>query len=157
MAQVAAHLSITELEERFRTAKDPILARHAQVIWLLAQGHTTAQGLGGDQLRATLDRSAARPLQCRGRPRPGRPAPAQRARSERAEAGPAGAAARAPGRSAARRRAVDEPEGGAVAGRRARARDGLVPTRLGGPAANRLVDPEAAPAAREGGDARAGS
>src|SRR3954465_14132419 len=43
MAQVAAHLSITELEERFRTAKDPILARHAQVIWLLAQGHTTAQ------------------------------------------------------------------------------------------------------------------
>src|SRR4051812_26856686 len=43
MAQVAAHLSITELEERIRTAKDPILARHAQVIWLLAQGHTTAQ------------------------------------------------------------------------------------------------------------------
>src|SRR3954467_13384522 len=43
MAQVAAHLSIAELEERFRTAKDPILARHAQVIWLLAQGHTTAQ------------------------------------------------------------------------------------------------------------------
>src|SRR3954471_5255088 len=43
MAQVASHLSITELEERFRTAKDPILARHAQVIWLLAQGHTTAQ------------------------------------------------------------------------------------------------------------------
>jgi hypothetical protein len=43
MARVADHLSITELEERFRTAKDPILARHAQVIWLLAQGHTTAQ------------------------------------------------------------------------------------------------------------------
>src|SRR4029077_12144839 len=34
---------IAELEERFRSAKDPILARHAQVIWLLAQGHTTAQ------------------------------------------------------------------------------------------------------------------
>src|SRR3954471_4982472 len=43
MAQVAAHLSIAELEERFRSARDPILARHAQVIWLLAQGHTTAQ------------------------------------------------------------------------------------------------------------------
>jgi transposase len=43
MARVADHLSIAELEERFRTAKDPILARHAQVIWLLAQGHTTAQ------------------------------------------------------------------------------------------------------------------
>ena len=43
MARVAGHLSIAELEERFRSAKDPILARHAQVIWLLAQGHTTAQ------------------------------------------------------------------------------------------------------------------
>src|SRR3982751_4061637 len=73
------------------------------------------------------------------------------------EAGRAGAAARAPGRSAARWRAVDEPESGAVAGRRARARDGLGATRLGGPATDRLVDPEAAPASREGGDARAGS
>src|SRR6478672_7936172 len=43
MAQVAEHLSIAALEQRFRTAQDPILARHAQVIWLLAQGHTTAQ------------------------------------------------------------------------------------------------------------------
>ena len=43
MARVADHLSIAELEERFRSARDPILARHAQVIWLLAQGHTTAQ------------------------------------------------------------------------------------------------------------------
>src|SRR4051812_48980419 len=43
MARVADHLSIAELGERFRSAKDPILARHAQVIWLLAQGHTTAQ------------------------------------------------------------------------------------------------------------------
>src|SRR5215217_8484742 len=42
MARVAEHLGISELEERFRTAKDPILARHVQVIWLLAQGHTTA-------------------------------------------------------------------------------------------------------------------
>ena len=42
MARVAEHLSISELEERFRAAKDPILARHVQVIWLLAQGHTTA-------------------------------------------------------------------------------------------------------------------
>ena len=47
MARVADHLSISELEERFRSAKDPILARHIQarhiqVIWLLAQGHTSA-------------------------------------------------------------------------------------------------------------------
>jgi transposase len=43
MARVAEHLGISELEERFRTAKDPILARHVQVIWLLARGHTTAE------------------------------------------------------------------------------------------------------------------
>src|SRR4051812_31744412 len=43
MARVAEHLSIAELEERFRTAKDPILARHVQVIWFLAQGHTSAE------------------------------------------------------------------------------------------------------------------
>ena len=43
MARVAEHLGLSELEERFRTAKDPILARHVQVIWLLAQGHTTAE------------------------------------------------------------------------------------------------------------------
>ena len=43
MAQVAKQLSIAELEERFRTARDPILARHPQVICLLAQGHTSAQ------------------------------------------------------------------------------------------------------------------
>ena len=42
MARVADHLSISELEERFRSAKDPILARHIQVIWLLAQGRTSA-------------------------------------------------------------------------------------------------------------------
>ena len=43
MARVAEHLGLSELEERFRTAKDPILARHVQVIWLLAQGHTSAE------------------------------------------------------------------------------------------------------------------
>src|SRR5215210_8948806 len=42
MARVAEHLGLSELEERFRTATDSILARHGQVIWLLAQGHTTA-------------------------------------------------------------------------------------------------------------------
>jgi len=46
MARVAEHLSIAELEERFRTAKDPILARHVQVIWLLAQRRTCAEVAG---------------------------------------------------------------------------------------------------------------
>ena len=43
MAQVAAHLSVDDLEAGFRSAQDPTAARHFQVIWLLARGHTIAQ------------------------------------------------------------------------------------------------------------------
>src|SRR4051812_20724859 len=135
MAQVAAHLSITEVEERFRTAKDPILARHAQVIWLLAQGHTTAQvsaetSFGPRWIAQLLARYNAEGAPALGdlRQRNGRAASVLKPDLlERLR--------RAPGRSAARCRAVDEPESGAVAGRRARARDGLGATRLGGFAA----------------------
>ena len=40
MARVADHLSVSELERRFMDCADPVEARHLQVIWLLAQGHT---------------------------------------------------------------------------------------------------------------------
>ena len=40
MARVADHLSISDLEQRFRGCPDPVEARHAQAIWLLAQGYT---------------------------------------------------------------------------------------------------------------------
>ena len=40
MARVADHLSVADLEHRFRSCPDPVEARHVQVIWLLAQGHT---------------------------------------------------------------------------------------------------------------------
>ena len=40
MARVADHLSVSELERRFVDCPDPVEARHLQVIWLLAQGHT---------------------------------------------------------------------------------------------------------------------
>ena len=40
MPCVADHLSIPDLEQRFRGCLDPVEARHVQVIWLLAQGHT---------------------------------------------------------------------------------------------------------------------
>ncbi|HEX5711936.1 MAG TPA: winged helix-turn-helix domain-containing protein [Solirubrobacterales bacterium] len=43
MVQVAAHLSIAELQAGYRGSKDATLARHFQVIWLLAQGHTVAE------------------------------------------------------------------------------------------------------------------
>jgi hypothetical protein len=40
MAHVADHLSVVEVEERYRSCADVCLARHFQTIWLLAQGHT---------------------------------------------------------------------------------------------------------------------
>jgi transposase len=40
MAHVADHLSIEELEQRYRACEDACSARHFQTIWLLAQGHT---------------------------------------------------------------------------------------------------------------------
>jgi transposase len=43
MARVTAHLSVAELEARFRAARDATEARHVQAIWLLAQGRTIAE------------------------------------------------------------------------------------------------------------------
>ena len=43
MVQVADHLSVAELQAGYRGSKDAILARHYQVIWLLAQGRTVAE------------------------------------------------------------------------------------------------------------------
>src|SRR5215210_2965834 len=42
MARVAGHLRVEDLEAGFRSARDPTAARHFQVIWLLARGHTIA-------------------------------------------------------------------------------------------------------------------
>ncbi len=43
MARVADHLSVTELQAGYRGSKEAALARHYQVIWLLAQGRTVAE------------------------------------------------------------------------------------------------------------------
>jgi transposase len=43
MAHVVDHLSIEELEERYRTCRDGCTARHYQTIRLLAEGHTIAE------------------------------------------------------------------------------------------------------------------
>jgi transposase len=43
MARVADHLSVTELQASYRGSKDATLARHYQVIWLLAQGRTVGE------------------------------------------------------------------------------------------------------------------
>src|SRR5215831_7966984 len=43
MAHVADHLSIDELEQRYRACEDVCEARHYHAIWLLAQGHTIVE------------------------------------------------------------------------------------------------------------------
>lgn len=43
MARVADHLSVTELQASYRGSKDATLARHYQVVWLLAQGWTVGE------------------------------------------------------------------------------------------------------------------
>src|ERR687885_1959408 len=46
MARIVEHLSVTELEERYRAARDVTEARHFQAIWLLAQGRTVLDVAG---------------------------------------------------------------------------------------------------------------
>lgn len=43
MVQVADHLDTVELQARWRESRDATLARHYQVIWLLAEGRTVAE------------------------------------------------------------------------------------------------------------------
>ena len=43
MAHCAGHLSVAELQAGYRTSGDTTLARHDQVIWLLAQGRSCAE------------------------------------------------------------------------------------------------------------------
>ncbi len=40
---VNPHLSLEEIENRYRQAKDPVARSHWQIVWLLAQGKTTKQ------------------------------------------------------------------------------------------------------------------
>src|ERR671929_201756 len=37
---ISGHLSVAELEQRYRKAADPVASRHWQIVWLLAQGRT---------------------------------------------------------------------------------------------------------------------
>ena len=43
MLQVADRLSVAGLQAGYRGSEDAMLARHFQVIWLLAQGHSVAE------------------------------------------------------------------------------------------------------------------
>jgi transposase len=41
--QLSEHLSVAELEQRYRQATDPVARSHFQILWLRAQGQTTPQ------------------------------------------------------------------------------------------------------------------
>src|SRR3954465_3404322 len=43
MAHVADHLSVSALEQQYRSCTDVTTARHLQTIWLLAKGHEMAE------------------------------------------------------------------------------------------------------------------
>ena len=43
MAHIVEHLSLRQLEARYRASHDAMEARHLQAIWLLAQGRTVLE------------------------------------------------------------------------------------------------------------------
>ena len=40
---IAPHLTVTELEQRYRSAGDPVARSQWQILWLLASGMATAE------------------------------------------------------------------------------------------------------------------
>ena len=139
MARVADHLSISDLEQRFRGCTDPVEARHVQAIWLLAQGHTVGwtskvTAFGPRWIEQLLERyKYVRP---RGL---GQRAATQRPQAEPVDARGAGSGATAAGRAAARPWAVVEPQGGRGDGSPPRAGTRSALARLGGAESARLV------------------
>ena len=122
MAQVAGHLSLDELQAGYRGSEDATLARHYQVIWLLAQGRTCAEvarltGFAPRWVEQLLARyNGFGPVLAR------RPAARERRGADGADPGDAGDAAGTGEEPARRRRGLDGEEGGGVDGGRARAR-----------------------------------
>ena len=46
MTRIVEHLPVTELERRYRAARDVSEARHTQAVWLLAQGRAVLDVAG---------------------------------------------------------------------------------------------------------------
>src|SRR4051812_3444718 len=150
MARVADHLSVEDLEARLRSAPDPTATRHVQVIWLFARGHTIADVAAVTSfvprwIEQLLARYNAHGPEALGDLRRRNGSAPSVLRPERAAPRASGAVARAACDAAVRRWPVDRPQGGALDGRRTRARCGRAPTRLGGPEGDQVVGAEAAP------------
>src|SRR6266567_410993 len=129
MAHVTDHLSIEELEHRYRACEDACSARHYQTIWLLAQGHTVSEVAALtsfvprwiEELQARYNALGPQALGDLRRNNGTRP-------------------------SVLKPELLDEPQGRGLDGRSTWAREACAATRLGGAASDRLVDPVAAPA-----------
>jgi transposase len=156
MARIAGHLSVAELEARYRAAQDVTEARHFQAIWLLAQGRTVREV---SEVLAFVPRwvgdAAGGALQRLGPRGAGRPAAAQRQGRQPADRRGALRLGRADADAARGWRRVERPQGRRLDGAAPRLGGGASAARLGGAAADRLVAAGAAAAARARGDARA--
>ncbi len=63
MTRIIEHLSVAELEQRYRTAQDATEARHTQAIWLLAQGRSVLEVAGVLAFAPAVGGEAGRALQ----------------------------------------------------------------------------------------------
>src|SRR3954469_22237208 len=144
MAHVADHLSVSALEQQYRSCTDVTAARHLQTIWLLAKGHEIAEvaatlSYAQRWVERLLARYNAQGPQALGdlRRRNGtspsvlRPDLLEKLKARLREPPP--------------RRLVDQPEGGGLDGGRTRACCGVAPTWLGGAQGDQLVGAEAPP------------
>ncbi len=57
---IPAHLPVSDLERRYRRARDPVARSHWQIIWLLAQGESTAAVAGSTGYSVTWVREVAK-------------------------------------------------------------------------------------------------
>src|SRR5215218_3693883 len=112
MARIVEHLSVAELEARYRAARDVTEARHAQAIWLLAQGRTVLEVAAVLAFAPRwVTRLAARYNASGPEALGERSAPAQRQGRQPAHPGPAGRLGRAGADAARGRRAVEQLQG----------------------------------------------
>jgi hypothetical protein len=155
MARIVGHLPVEELEARYRAARDATEARHLQAIWLPAQGRTV---LEVSEVLAFVPRRVEELAQRYNAFGPealgDRRRHNGRAASLLTEAVLAARPGRAPEAAAGGRRRLERPQGRGLDGAAPRPGQGASAARLGGAAADRLVPPGAAAAARARGDAR---
>ena len=153
MAGGAQQLTVEELEERFRAAKDVVERSHCQAIWLLAKGHSTAEVAGIVALTPRWVNKLARRYEADGADALGDRRRRNAGAKPLLSADDLEALREAEG-TAGRRRGLDRAEGRALDRGAARAGARACAARLGGAEADRLVDPGAASAKPQGGGAR---